>query len=143
MMFKYTVIASILIAFLFFALIKNYFIYLRLLKRNRDMANLASDFQFSFQSGLPSRWSLATNLFIKDLELNRMEGVLNNRKIEITDVYYGGWHGAFGSQGFRRTRILVDGTQVPNLPPLGFNELMFSPIYAVRDYLNKFNANES
>jgi hypothetical protein len=129
----------VLLVFLLFRVtVVNALIYWRLKKRVSDMGTLANELGLSYKHDLRSILSFSTLLLLKDWELTRLEGKYRGHDIVIADIIYGGLLNSFGSRNLRRTRLIIDGNQIPNTPPLGFNETIFSPIAALRDHLNRF-----
>jgi hypothetical protein len=113
-------IVIIFVAILFsFSKVKNaIFWYPRFRERNNDMGQLAKDFNLSFNDGLSGFWSFIGKSMFHNIQLNDLQGTINNHSVEIKDMLYSltsvvTWIAPGGfNDGNRKTIITVDGQQI-------------------------------
>lgn len=103
------IVSAILILY-FPLLILSLIIYLRFRLRNVQIEKMTKEFGLSFQSFLPP----ASKFWIvpwRDLQLNLIEGRLNNHVIKISDKSKSSFFYII-TRGWRETQIEVDGKRI-------------------------------
>jgi hypothetical protein len=94
------------------------FWYPRFRERNNDMEQLAKDFNLSFNNNLSGFWSFVGKSMFHNIQLNDLQGNVNNHSVEIKDMLYSltsvvTWVAPGGfNDGNRKTIITIDGQQV-------------------------------
>jgi hypothetical protein len=82
------IIVFFAIAFIVSKLWGGIFWYYRFRERNKEMEQLAKEFNLSFKSGLSSLGSFILTSIFHDIKINELQGSLQNHRIEIQDWFY-------------------------------------------------------